>query len=330
MQFDEEKELIEEVLPEQQDTSTENIREEFIDENSEGESQKKYQNRYQDKYKKIRDEYKEEQNRFQSERNKLLEELEKRNQEIETWKNYANQSINASAFHYHTSAEQRLKAAEERLDMARRDGDFQTEKLAIKEMVDAQTDIREARKIRNDIDSYNSNNNYEGQNQQKYNSIPQNQASTNTQDFYSPEVEYRAAKWAERNPEINPQSPYYNQKTEGAIRKAAEDLTSYFYQQGRPDLIGSVQYFNYLEEYKEKLEESKLQNKMQKENSDYAHFAPVKGTQTQNVEYSRTMSSDLRKKLEAAAEASEMPFDTYLKMYQESQKDIKSLSQQGK
>ena len=43
MQFDEEKELIEEVLPEQQDTSTENIREEFIDENSEGESQKKYQ-----------------------------------------------------------------------------------------------------------------------------------------------------------------------------------------------------------------------------------------------------------------------------------------------
>jgi hypothetical protein len=47
--------------------------------------------------------------------------------------------------------------------MARRDGDFQTEKLAIKEMVDAQTDIREARKIRNDIDSYNSNNNYENQ-----------------------------------------------------------------------------------------------------------------------------------------------------------------------
>jgi hypothetical protein len=330
MQFDEEKELTEEVLPEQQEASTENIREEFIDENSEGEPQKKYQNRYQDKYKKIRDEYKEEQNRFQSERNKLLEELEKRNQEIETWKSYANQSINASAFHYHTSAEQRLKAAEERLDMARRDGDFQTEKLAIKEMVDAQTDIREARKIRNDIDSYNSNNNYENQNQQKYTSIPQNQTSTNTQDFYSPEVEYRAAKWVERNPEINPQSQHYNQKTEVAIRKAAEDLTSYFHQQGRPDLVGSVQYFNYLEEYKEKLEENKLQNRMQKENSDYAHFAPVKGTQTQNVEYSKTMSSDLRKKLEAAAEASEMPFDTYLKMYQDSQKDIKTLAQQGK
>jgi hypothetical protein len=331
MQFDEEKELIEEVLPEQQETSTENIREEFTEENSD-EPQKKYQNRYQDKYKRIRDEYKEEQSRFQSEKNKLLEELEKRNQEIETWKNYANQSINASAFHYHTSAEQRLKAAEERLDMARRDGDFQTEKLAIKEMVDAQTDIREARKIRNDIDSYNSNNsNYDqNQNQQKYNNIPQNPTNTNTKDLYSPEVEYRATKWIERNPEINPQSPYYNQKIEGAIKKAAEDLTGYFHQQGRPDLVGSVQYFNYLEEYKEKLEENKLQNRMQKDNQDYAHFAPVKGTQTQNVEYSRTMSSDLRKKLEAAAEASEMPFDTYLKMYQESQKDIKTLSQQGK
>jgi len=33
---------------------------------------------------------------------------------------------------------------------------------------------------------------------------------------------------------------------------------------------------------------------------------------------------------EAAAEASEMPFDTYLKMYQEAQKDIKNLAQQGK
>jgi hypothetical protein len=316
-------------LPEQQDTSTENIREEFVDENSEGEPQKKYQNRYQDKYKKIRDEYKEEQSRFQLERNRLLEELEKRNQEIETWKNYANQSINASAFHYHTSAEQRLKAAEERLDMARRDGDFQTEKLAIKEMVDAQTDIREARKIRNDIDSYNSNN-YESQNQQKYNSIPQNQVSTNTQDFYSPEVKYREAKWLERNPEVNPHSPHYNQKTEVAIRKAAEDLVNYFQEQGRPDLIGSVQYFNYLEEYKEKLEENKLQNRMQKENSDYAHFAPVKGTPTQNIEYSRTIPLELRKKLEAAAEASEMPFEEYLKMYNQSQKDIKTLAQQGR
>lgn len=331
MQFEEEKELTEELLPEQQNTSTENTREEFVDENSEEEPQKKsWQNKYQDKYKKIRDEYREEQNRFQSERNKLLEELEKRNQEIETWKSYANQSINASAFHYHTSAEQRLKAAEERLDMARRDGDFQAEKLAIKEMVDAQTDIREARKIRNDIDSYNSNNNYEGQNQQKYNSITQNQASTNTQDSYSPDVEYRAAKWVERNPEVNPQSPHYNQKTEGAIRKAAEDLTNYFYQNGRPDLVGSVQYFNYLEEYKEKLEENKLQNRMQKENSDYAHFAPVKGTQTQNVEYSRTIPLELRKKLEAAAEASEMPFEEYLKMYNQSQKDIKTLAQQGR
>jgi hypothetical protein len=69
---------------------------------------------------------------------------------------------------------------------------------------------------------------------------------------------------------------------------------------------------------------------MQRENQEYAHFAPVKGTQTQNVEYSKSMSPDLRKKLEAAAEASEMPFDTYLKMYQESQKDIKNLAQQGK
>lgn len=329
MQLDEEKELLEQASQEQQQDTSENIREEFVDENFE-EPQRKYQNRYQEKYKKIRDEYREEQTRSELEKNRLLEELEKRSQEIETWKNYANQSINASAFHYHTSAEQRLKAAEERLDMSRRDGDFQTEKAAIKEMVDAQTDIREARKIRNDIDSYNSNYDQTLQNQQKYDSFSQNPNNTNTQNSYSPEIENRATKWVERNPEVNPQSPYYNQKTEGAIRKAAEDLVGYFHQQGRPDLVGSVQYFNYLEEYKEKLEENKLQNRMQKENQEYAHFAPVKGAQTQGIEYSRTMSSDLRKKLEAAAEASEMPFDTYLKMYQDSQKDIKTLSQQGK
>ena len=329
MQLDEEKELLEQASQEQQQDTSENIREEFVDENFE-EPQRKYQNRYQEKYKKIRDEYREEQTRSELEKNRLLEELEKRNQEIETWKNYANQSINASAFHYHTSAEQRLKAAEERLDMSRRDGDFQTEKAAIKEMVDAQTDIREARKIRNDIDSYNSNYDQTLQNQQKHDSFSQNPNNTNTQNSYSPEIENRATKWVERNPEVNPQSPYYNQKTEGAIKKAAEDLVGYFHQQGRPDLVGSVQYFNYLEEYKEKLEENKLQNRMQKENQEYAHFAPVKGAQTQGIEYSRTMSSDLRKKLEAAAEASEMPFDTYLKMYQDSQKDIKTLSQQGK
>jgi len=328
---EEEKELLGEASQEQQQNASENIREEFTDENFEEPQQKEYKNRYQEKYKKIRDEFREESTRSQIEKNKLLEELEKKNQEIETWKTYANQSINASAFHYHTSAEQRLKAAEERLDMARRDGDFQSEKHAIKEMVDAQNDIREARKIRNDIDSYNSNYDPALQNQQKYDSFSQNPNTTNTtQNSYSPEVESRAAKWIERNPEVNPQSQYYNQKTEGAIRKAAEDLIGYFHQQGRPDLIGSVQYFNYLEDYKEKLEENKLQNRMQKENQDYAHFAPVKGTQTQNVEYSKSMSSDLRKKLEAAAEASEMPFDTYLKMYQEAQKDIKNLAQQGK
>lgn len=330
MNPEEEKELIEELPQEQQNESQENIREEFVDENSEEQQKKPWQNKYQEKYKKIRDEYREEQTRFQEQQRKLLEELERKTQEIETWKNYANQSINASAFHYHTSAEQRLRAAEERLDIARREGDFATEKLAIKDMVEAQNDIREAKKIRNDIDSYNSNNNYESQNQQKYNSIQQNQNATNTQDFYSPEIRNREAKWIERNPEINRQSPYYDQKMDSAIRKAAEELASHFAQQGRPDLIGSAQYFNYLEDYKEKLEENKLQNRMQKDNQEYAHFAPVKGSQTQGVEYSRTIPLELRKKLEAAAEASEIPFEDYLKAYQQSQKDIKTLAQQGR
>jgi hypothetical protein len=322
---EEEKELLEEVPTDSQDTSQENIREEF-DSNSEEPQKAEYKNRYQEKYKKIRDEYREEQSKSNLEKTRLLEELEKKNQELETWKTYANQSINASAFHYHTSAEQRLKAAEERLDMARRDGDFQTEKLAIKEMVDAQNDIREARKIRNDIDSYNSNN--QSYDTQKYNNSPQNNVPP--QDLYLPEVEYRAAKWVERNPEINPESPYYDSKIEGAIRKAAEELTTYYTKNGRQDLIGSREYFDYLEEYKEKIEENKMQNKMQKDNKEYAHFAPVKGTQVQNIDYSKTMPSELRKKLEAAAEASEMPFDSYLKMYQQSQKDIKTLAQQGR
>ena len=323
---EEEKELLEEVLTDSQDTSQENIREEF-DSNPEEPQHKEYKNKYQEKYKKIRDEYREEQSKSNLERTRLLEEIEKKNQELETWKTYANQSINASAFHYHTSAEQRLKAAEERLDMARRDGDFQTEKLAIKEMVDAQNDIREARKIRNDIDSYNSN--HQGYDTQKYNNSPQNNVPPQV-DLYSPEVEYRAAKWVERNPEINPESPYYDSKIEGAIRKAAEELTTYYAKNGRQDLVGSREYFDYLEEYKEKIEENKMQNKMQKDNKEYAHFAPVKGTQVQNIDYSKTMPLELRKKLEAAAEASEMPFDSYLKMYQQSQKDIKTLAQQGR
>jgi len=323
---EEEKELLEEVLTDSQDTSQENIREEF-DSNPEEPQHKEYKNKYQEKYKKIRDEYREEQSKSNLERTKLLEELEKKSQELETWKTYANQSINASAFHYHTSAEQRLKAAEERLDMARRDGDFQTEKLAIKEMVDAQNDIREARKIRNDIDSYNSSS-YQSYDTQKYNNSLQNNVPA--QDLYLPEVEYRATKWVERNPEINPESPYYDSKIERAIRKAAEELTTYYAKNGRQDLIGSREYFDYLEEYKEKIEENKMQNKMQKDNKEYAHFAPVNGTQVQNIDYSKTMPLELRKKLEAAAEASEMPFDSYLKVYQQSQKDIKTLAQQGR
>jgi len=329
MQFEEEeKEVLEEasLQSSEQDDSQENIREEF-DNDSEENQKKPYQNRYQEKYKKIRDEYREDQARSQLEKARLLEELEKKTQEIETWKTYANQSINASAFHYHTSAEQRLKAAEERLDIARREGDFETEKIAIKDMVDAQNDIREARKIRNDIDSYNSNQAYDTQ---KYNSFSQNQNIANTPQNFSPEVEYRATKWVERNPEVNPESPYYDQKIENAIRKAAEELTLYYAKNGRQDLIGSREYFDYLEDYKEKIEENKMQNKMQKENKEYAHFAPVKGTSVQNIEYSRSIPLELRKKLEAAAEASDIPFDTYLKMYQQSQKDIKNLAQQGR
>ena len=179
----------------------------------------------------------------------LAEELERVRYEKMQMEELLQQSLNTGATHYKNNVTSELEMAQARLQLALESGDAASVARATADISKATHALNEAAKINN---------------------FQPHQSSDNIYQAQAHEYENRLNNWLDNNPELDKNTSEYDENLTKQALSFIKKLDRKYELNNRANLIGSVSYYNIIDEY---LDNLRMQDKSSVTNS--RHFGAV-------------------------------------------------------